>query len=105
MCIRDRILSVLGIVNGTTNYILSRMAEDGVDYPTALAEAQARGYAEADPTADVDGLDAAAKIAILASIAFNSRVTTGQVTAEGIRGLTPADITYAAEMGYCLLYT
>ncbi len=64
--------SVMGIVNGTTNYMLTRMAEDGLDYDDALAEAQARGFAEADPTADVDGLDAAAKIAILASIAFNS---------------------------------
>ena len=100
--VSNEILSVMGIVNGTTNYILTRMTEDGVDYPTALAEAQARGYAEADPTADVDGHDAAAKIAILASIAFNSRVTVDQVPVEGIRDITPSDIRYAAEMGYAI---
>ncbi|HSK48734.1 MAG TPA: homoserine dehydrogenase, partial [Coriobacteriia bacterium] len=94
----NEILSVMGIVNGTTNYMLTRMAEDGLDYDTALAEAQERGFAEADPTADVDGLDAAAKIAILSSIAFNSRVVMSQVPAEGIRGLSPADIDYARQM-------
>ena len=98
----NEITSVMGIVNGTTNYMLSRMADDGLDYDAALAEAQELGYAEADPTADVDGLDAAAKIAILASIAFNSRVVMDQVPAEGIRGLTPVDIAYAAEMGYVI---
>ncbi len=100
--VSNEITSVLGIVNGTTNYILSRMAADGADYPSALAEAQARGYAEADPTADVDGHDAAAKIAILASIAFNSRVTVDEVPVEGIRAVTPSDIAYAAEMGYAI---
>ncbi|HSK47160.1 MAG TPA: homoserine dehydrogenase, partial [Coriobacteriia bacterium] len=94
----NEILSVMGIVNGTTNYMLTRMAEDRLDYDTALAEAQERGFAEADPTADVDGLDAAAKIAILSSIAFNSRVVMSQVPAEGIRGLSPADIDYAKQM-------
>jgi len=98
----NEITSVMGIVNGTTNYMLTRMAEDGLDYDSALAEAQQRGYAEADPTADVDGLDAAAKIAILASIAFNSRVTLDQVPAEGIRALTPGDVEYAEEMGYAV---
>lgn len=98
--VSNEIQSVLGIVNGTTNYMLTRMAEDGLDYATALAEAQAKGFAEADPTADVDGIDAAAKIAILASIAFNSRVVLPQVPAEGIRTITPADIDYAREMGY-----
>ncbi|MBA4370464.1 MAG: homoserine dehydrogenase [Coriobacteriaceae bacterium] len=98
----NEIASVYGIVNGTTNYMLTRMADDGLDYATALAEAQAKGFAEADPTADVDGLDAAAKIAILASIAFNSRVIFPQVPAEGIRDITPADIEYAAEMGYSI---
>jgi homoserine dehydrogenase len=92
----------MGIVNGTTNYILTRMFEDGLDYDAALVEAQELGYAEADPTADVDGLDAAAKIAILASIAFNSRVTVNQVPTEGIRGITPEDIAYADEMGYAI---
>jgi len=100
--VSNEIQGVLGIVNGTTNYMLTRMAEDGLDYATALAEAQARGFAEADPTADVDGLDAAAKIAILASIAFNSRVVLAQVPAEGIRSITPADIEYAREMDYTI---
>ncbi|MDZ4169775.1 MAG: homoserine dehydrogenase [Coriobacteriia bacterium] len=96
----NEITRVMGIVNGTTNYMLTRMGQDGLDYATALAEAQAKGFAEADPTADVDGHDAAAKIAILASIAFNSRVTLEQVPSEGIRGLAPADIDYAREIGY-----
>jgi len=98
--VSNEIQAVYGIVNGTTNYMLTRMSEDGLDYETALAEAQARGFAEADPTADVDGLDAAAKIAILASIAFNSRVTFADVPAEGIRSITPGDIAYAHETGY-----
>ena len=98
----NEIQTVMGIVNGTTNYMLTRMAEDGLDYDTALAEAQAKGFAEADPTADVDGLDAAAKIAILSSIAFNSRVVMSQVPAEGIRALAPEDIAYAREMGYTI---
>lgn len=98
----NEILTVMGVVNGTTNYMLTRMADDGLDYATALAEAQAKGFAEADPTADVDGFDAAAKIAILSSIAFNSRVVMDQVPAEGIRSLSPADIAYAAEMGHTI---
>jgi homoserine dehydrogenase len=100
--VSNEILSVAGIVNGTTNYMLTRMTDDGLDYATALAEAQAKGFAEADPTADVDGHDAAAKIAILASIAFNSRVTVDRVPVEGIRSISPADIAYAAEMGYAI---
>ena len=92
----------MGIVNGTTNYMLTRMAENDLDYATALAEAQAKGFAEADPTADVDGLDAAAKIAILSSIAFNSRVVMNQVPTEGIRDIAPEDIAYAREMGYAI---
>jgi len=100
--VSNEVTAVMGIVNGTTNYMLTRMAEDGLDYSTALAEAQAKGFAEADPTADVDGLDAAAKIAILASIAFNSRVVMSQVPAEGIREITPADIEYATEIGYAI---
>ncbi len=98
--VSNEIIAVYGIVNGTTNYMLTRMSQAGLDYDSALAEAQARGFAEADPTADVDGLDAAAKIAILASIAFNSRVTFDDVPAEGIRGITPGDIAYARETGY-----
>lgn len=98
--IANRIDSIMGIVNGTTNYMLSRMDEDGLDYDTALKEAQERGFAEADPTADVDGLDAAAKIAILASIAFNSRVTMDQVYTEGIRRISPVDLAMAHDSGY-----
>jgi homoserine dehydrogenase len=100
--VSNEITSVMGIVNGTTNYMLTRMAEDGLDYDSALAEAQAMGFAEADPTADVDGLDAAAKIAILASIAFNSRVVMSEVPAEGIRSISATDVAYAAEMGYAI---
>jgi len=100
--VSNEILAVAGIVNGTTNYMLTRMADNGLDYASALAEAQAKGFAEADPTADVDGHDAAAKIAILASIAFNSRVTVDRVPVEGIRGVATADIAYAREMGYAI---
>ncbi len=81
--IANEISSVMGIVNGTTNYMLTRMVEDGLSYDAALKEAQEKGFAEADPTADVDGFDAAAKIAILASIAFNSRVTIDDVHNRG----------------------
>ncbi|MBQ1448765.1 MAG: homoserine dehydrogenase [Coriobacteriales bacterium] len=98
----NEISSVLGIVNGTTNFMLSRMDEDGLDYDVALKEAQERGFAEADPTADVEGHDAAAKIAILASIAFNSRVTIDQVPTEGISKLAPADLEQARQMGYAI---
>ncbi len=96
----NKITDVLGIVNGTTNYMLTHMSGRGLSYDEALAEAQALGYAEADPTADVDGLDAAAKIAILASIAFHSTVTLDQVHVEGIRGLSAIDVAYAEKMGY-----
>lgn len=98
--IANRIDSIMGIVNGTTNYMLTRMDEDSLEYDTALKEAQERGFAEADPTADVDGLDAAAKIAILASIAFNSRVTMDQVFTEGIRRISPIDLANAHDSGY-----
>ena len=94
--------SVMGIVNGTTNYMLTRMVEDNLSYEDALAEAQAKGFAEADPTADVDGFDAAAKIAILASIAFNSRVTLDDVSCEGIRNITTLDLETADDMGYVI---
>jgi homoserine dehydrogenase len=96
----EEIRRVMGIVNGTTNYILTRMTEAGVDYADALSEAQSLGYAERDPTADVEGFDAGAKAAIIASIAFGSRVVAGDVYHEGISGITPADIAYAAKMGY-----
>ena len=100
--IANRIDSIMGIVNGTTNYMITRMDEDGMSYDDALKEAQEKGFAEADPTADVDGLDAAAKIAILASIAFNSRVTMNQVFTEGIRRISPVDLAMAHEMGYAV---
>jgi len=96
----ERIARVLGIVNGTTNYILTRMAEDGSAYDDALAEAQRLGYAEADPVADVDGFDAAAKCAILASIAFNARVVASEVYREGIAAVTSQDIADATKLGY-----
>jgi homoserine dehydrogenase len=88
-----------GIVNGTTNFILTRMAETGATYDDALAEAQALGYAEADPTDDVSGRDAAAKMAILARLAFGTPVTLEQVTYEGIEHLTADDMEYARELG------
>lgn len=98
--IANEVSSVMGIVNGTTNYMLTRMGEDGMCYDDVLKEAQAKGFAEADPTADVDGFDAAAKIAILSSIAFNSRVTMDDVHTEGIRNISPADLAAARDMGY-----
>ena len=100
--ISNEVSSVMGIVNGTTNYMLTRMVEDGLSYDDALREAQEKGFAEADPTADVDGFDAAAKIAILASIAFNSRVTLDDVHTEGIRNVTTMDLDAARDMGYCV---
>ena len=96
----DRLRRVLGIVNGTTNYVLWRMATTGADYEEALAEATELGYAEPDPSADVEGFDAAAKCAILASLAFNARVVAGDVYREGITEVTAADIAAAARMGY-----
>jgi len=96
----DRIVRVLGIVNGTTNLILTRMDEQGADYATVLAEAQRLGYAEADPTADVAGHDAAAKAAILAELAFHTRVTIDDVHCEGIVGVTSEDIKAAQDMGF-----
>jgi homoserine dehydrogenase len=95
----DRVRRVLGIVNGTTNYILTRMTESGAGFAEALEEAQALGYAEADPTADVEGFDAAAKAAILASIAFHTRITVADVHREGISEVTSADIASARAMG------
>jgi homoserine dehydrogenase len=95
----DTVLRVAGIVNGTTNYILSAMDDTGADYDSALAEASALGYAEADPTADVEGYDAAAKAAILASIAFHTRVTADDVYREGITKVTPADFESAQALG------
>jgi homoserine dehydrogenase len=98
----DSIRRVLGIVNGTTNFILTKMTEVGADYNTSLAEAQALGFAEADPTADVGGSDAAAKAAILASLAFHTRVSMSDVYFEGITAVTSADVAAAADMGYVI---
>lgn len=98
--IANDVETVMGIVNGTTNYMLTRMTEDGLSYEDALKEAQELGYAEADPSADVDGFDAAAKISILASIAFNSRVSMDDVYTRGITRISPIDLDSAAEMGY-----
>ncbi len=95
----DQLRRVVGIVNGTTNYILSRMAETGHGFTEALAEATDLGYAEADPTADVDGFDAAAKAAILASLAFHTPVSAGDVYREGISAVTSTDVARAAEIG------
>ena len=95
----DTVSRVLGIVNGTTNYILDRMDTSGADFGAALAEAQALGYAEADPSADVEGFDAAAKAAILASLAFHTQVTAADVYREGITGVTAADIDSARALG------
>jgi homoserine dehydrogenase len=96
----DRIRRVIGIVNGTTNYILTRMSEEGSSFHDALAEAQTLGYAERDPTADIEGFDAAAKATIIASIAFGARVVAGDVYREGIAEISNHDITSAHDLGY-----
>jgi homoserine dehydrogenase len=96
----EGIKQIIGIVNGTTNFILTRMSESGMTFSEALAEAEALGYAEEDPTADIEGFDAAAKAAILASVAFRSRVVAGQVYREGISGVTHRDIEFARRLGY-----
>ena len=95
----NEIDEVIGIVNGTTNYILTKMFEDGMDFSEALAKATELGYAEADPTADVEGLDAGRKVAILASIAFHSRVVFADVYTEGITKISVKDVAYAKEFG------
>jgi len=96
----ERIRRVMGIVNGTTNYILTTMSEEGVSYTQALAEAQRLGLAERDPSADVDGHDAAAKAAILAALAFRCDVVADDVPREGIAAVAPVDISFAARLGY-----
>lgn len=96
----EDITRVMGIVNGTTNYVLTRMTEEGSTFAEAVAEAQALGYAERDPTADVEGFDAGAKAAILASIAFGADVVAGDVYREGITDITPDDLAFAARLGY-----
>jgi homoserine dehydrogenase len=96
----ESIKRVIGIVNGTTNFILTRMTEGGMSFSEALAEAERLGYAEEDPTADVEGFDAAAKAAIIASVAFRSRVVAGDVYREGISHVTHRDIEFAQRLGY-----
>lgn len=98
----NKIDSVMGIVNGTTNYMLTKMSQEHLGYEQVLKEAQAEGYAESDPTADVGGLDAARKIVILASIAFNTRVGLEDVYIEGIENIEACDIKYAADLGYAV---
>lgn len=98
----NKIQEVIGILNGTTNYILTKMSQEGRDFEEVLREAQQLGYAESDPTADIGGWDAARKIAILSSIAFNSRVTLADVYVEGITSITAKDILYALELGFVI---
>ncbi len=98
--IANHIVSIHGIINGTSNYILTRMTDAGLDFAAALAEAQAQGYAEADPTLDINGWDAAHKAIILASLAYGFWVGTDQIFVEGIDKLTATDIRFADELGY-----
>jgi homoserine dehydrogenase len=100
--VAEGVSRVMGIVNGTTNYILTKMTEEGWSYSEALAEAQSLGYAERDPTADVEGYDAGAKAAIIATIAFGSKVVAGDVFHEGISGITSADIEFATRLGFVI---
>lgn len=98
----NKLDEVMGIINGTTNYILTKMTLEGSDFHEVLKEAQELGYAESDPTSDIEGLDAARKLAILASVAFNTRVTLGDVFVEGITKITADDIQYAKDLGYVI---
>ncbi|HEY9769744.1 MAG TPA: homoserine dehydrogenase [Coleofasciculaceae cyanobacterium] len=98
----NRIQTVIGIINGTTNYILTQMTQEGADFDEVLAQAQKLGYAEADPSADVDGYDAADKIAILAAIAFNGRIKREDISCEGIRQINATDISYADDLGFVI---
>ena len=98
----NKIEEVMGIVNGTTNYILTKMSKDKVDFESVLKEAQDKGYAELDPTADVEGYDAAHKLAILGSLSFGTNIELSKVYREGITKITPVDIEYANELGYAI---
>jgi homoserine dehydrogenase len=98
----NRVTSLMGIVNGTTNYILSKMTREGREFADVLAEAQSLGYAEADPTADIDGYDAMYKLAILGDIAFDVPVALGDIYREGIRSVSVRDIEYARELGFVI---
>ncbi|MFB5267307.1 homoserine dehydrogenase [Paenibacillus enshidis] len=96
----DRIIRIMGIVNGTTNYILTKMSQEGASYDEVLKEAQELGYAESDPTSDVEGLDAARKMAILATLGFRSNVELGDVSVKGISHISSEDIAFAKKLGY-----
>ncbi len=98
----NKIQEIMGIINGTTNYILTKMTLEGSDFKTALAEAQAKGYAEADPTSDVEGFDASYKLSILSSLAFNTSLPVESIYREGISKITPIDIEYARELGFVI---
>jgi homoserine dehydrogenase len=98
----NQVTALAAIVNGTCNFILTQMTQEGLPYAVALEQAQRLGFAEADPTLDVDGTDTAHKLAVLAQLAFGANVTTGQIPREGIDRLQPADITYAGELGYAV---
>lgn len=98
--VANRILNVYGIINGTSNYILTSMTEDRIEFPDALREAQRLGYAEADPTFDIEGIDSAHKLAILASLAFDIPLSYNDIYKEGITKVTPQDIEFASELGY-----
>src|SRR5262245_45038727 len=96
----NRILSAFGIVNGTCNYILSKMSDEGLDFSMVLKEAQAQGYAEADPTLDIEGMDSAHKLQILATLAFRTAVDLKDIHTEGITAITQQDVENAVELGY-----
>src|SRR5260370_866128 len=96
----NRVLALAGIVNGTCNYILSKMTDEGIDFSLVLKEAQAQGYAKADPTLDIEGMDSAHKLQILVSLAFRTFIDLKDIHTEGITRVTPADIAYARELGY-----
>ena len=98
----NKILSIMGIINGTTNYILTKMTDEGASYEEVLKEAQRLGYAEADPTADVEGFDAAYKLSILSSLAFHTKIPFSRIYREGITHITPEDIQYGKQLGYVL---
>jgi homoserine dehydrogenase len=98
--VANRILSVFGIVNGTSNYILSKMTDEGLEFSVVLKEAQAHGYAEADPTLDIEGLDSAHKLQILVTLAFRTFVDLKDIHTEGVTRVAPQDIAYARELGY-----
>lgn len=98
--VANRILNLYGIINGTSNYILTRMTEEGIEFPAALREAQGLGYAEADPTFDIEGIDSAHKLTILSSLAYNLPLSYDSIYREGITKVTPQDITLASELGY-----